>query len=110
MFEAYDRGWEECKKSLTKTMYTEEEVAKITKDFFYFWYNAPGNNTEEGFEKWFAEQPKKELSPANSLLEEIKKLRTSIEKISQSLDLITDSELIQRYGSITGQLTKIIGD
>ena len=40
-------------------MYSEEEVKKLSTEFFYHWYNAKGNNTEEGFDKWF-EQFKKQ--------------------------------------------------
>ena len=40
-------------------MYSEEEVRKLSTEFFYHWYNAKGNNTEEGFDKWF-EQFKKQ--------------------------------------------------
>jgi hypothetical protein len=40
-------------------MYSEEEVKKISLDFFYHWWNAKGNNTEEGFNEWF-EQFKKQ--------------------------------------------------
>jgi hypothetical protein len=39
-------------------MFSEKEVKKISVDFFYHWWNASGNNTEEGFDKWF-EQFKK---------------------------------------------------
>lgn len=46
----------------------------------------------------------------NPTVEKLKELRTEIEDISQRLDLIEDSELIQCYGSITGRLTQIIGD
>lgn len=33
--------------------YSDEEVKKIALDFFYFWWNAKGTNTEQGFDKWF---------------------------------------------------------
>ncbi len=33
--------------------YSEEEVRKITLDFFYHWWNSKGTNTEQGFDKWF---------------------------------------------------------
>ena len=46
----------------------------------------------------------------NPLRKQIEELRQEIEDISQRLDLIRDSELIQCYGSITGRLTEIIGD
>jgi hypothetical protein len=38
--------------------YGEEEVRKISLDFFYHWWNAKGTNTEQGFDDWF-EQFKK---------------------------------------------------
>ena len=47
-------------KQIAEKMYSEEEVRKITLDFFYHWWNAKGNNTEEGFNEWF-EQFKKKL-------------------------------------------------
>lgn len=34
-------------------LYSEEEVRKITLDFFYHWWNSKGTNTEQGFDKWF---------------------------------------------------------
>jgi len=34
-------------------LYTEQEVREISLKFFYHWYNAPGNNTEQGFTEWF---------------------------------------------------------
>lgn len=40
-------------------MYSGEEVKKLATDFFYHWYNSPGNNTEEGFDKWFEQFKKK---------------------------------------------------
>jgi hypothetical protein len=43
-------------------MYSEEEVKNIAVDFFYYWWNAKGNNTEEGFDKWFEQFKKKELT------------------------------------------------
>jgi hypothetical protein len=45
-------------KEQDKKMYSEEEVRKISLDFFYHWWNAKGSNTEQGFDKWF-EQIKK---------------------------------------------------
>ena len=45
-------------KEQDKKMYSEEEVRKISLDFFYHWWNAKGSNTEQGFDKWF-EQVKK---------------------------------------------------
>lgn len=40
-------------------MYSEEEVRKITLDFFYHWWNSKGTNTEQGFDKWFEQIKKK---------------------------------------------------
>ena len=40
-------------------MYSEEEVRRISLDFFYHWYNAKGSNTEQGFDKWFEQFKKK---------------------------------------------------
>lgn len=51
--------WRNCPKCSEVITYTEEEVARIAKDFFYHWYNAPGQNTEEGFNKWFETNKKK---------------------------------------------------
>lgn len=43
------------KKEKVKT-YTEAEKDAIVRTqairFFYHWYNAPGANTEQGFDKW----------------------------------------------------------
>jgi hypothetical protein len=46
-------------KILQERMYSEEEVKKISVDFFYHWWNAKGNNTEEGFNEWFEQFKKK---------------------------------------------------
>jgi hypothetical protein len=46
----------------SERMYSEEEVKNIAVDFFYYWWNAKGNNTEEGFDKWFEQFKKKELT------------------------------------------------
>jgi hypothetical protein len=43
----------------TEGMYSEEEVRRISLDFFYHWYNAKGSNTEQGFDKWFQQFKKK---------------------------------------------------
>ena len=34
-------------------MYSEEEVRKFSIEFFYYWWNSKGNNTEQGFDEWF---------------------------------------------------------
>jgi hypothetical protein len=38
--------------------YSDEDVKFITLKFFYYWWNAPGNNTEQGFDEWFKEYRK----------------------------------------------------
>lgn len=35
-------------------------IKRIAVEFFYWWYNSPGTNTEQGFEEW-AEGPGKDL-------------------------------------------------
>ena len=32
---------------------SKKEIKKDCLAFFYWWYNQPGRNTEEGFELWF---------------------------------------------------------
>lgn len=32
---------------------TEEDIKEIVLAFFYYWYNAPGTNTDQGFDKWW---------------------------------------------------------
>lgn len=39
--------------------YSEEEVRKISLDFFYYWWNSKGTNTEQGFDEWFEQFKKK---------------------------------------------------
>ena len=69
--ENYSQGWgenDDVKSFIAgaewqaKRMYSEEEVKNIAVDFFYYWWNAKGNNTEEGFDKWFEQFKKKELT------------------------------------------------
>lgn len=36
-------------------IYTASDVAKIATDFFYYWYNAKGTNTMQGFSDWWKE-------------------------------------------------------
>jgi len=31
----------------------KEDIKELVTSFFYYWYNQPGTNTEEGFEKWY---------------------------------------------------------
>ena len=48
----------------TQGMYSEEEVAKITIDFFIYWWNRKeGTNAYEGFADWFEEHKKKKNVP-----------------------------------------------
>lgn len=47
------------KQQQDKNKYSEEEVKKISLDFFYHWWNAKGNNSEEGFNEWFEQYKKK---------------------------------------------------
>jgi hypothetical protein len=49
MDDAYDKGF----KDASERMYSEEEVRKISLDFFYHWWNSKGTNSEQGFDKWF---------------------------------------------------------
>lgn len=42
-----------------KNLYSEEQVRKICLDFFYYWWNSKGTNTEEGFNEWFEQFKKK---------------------------------------------------
>jgi hypothetical protein len=43
-----------------KKAYSEEEVREITLSFFFYWYNAEGTNTVQGFDDWFTEFKNKE--------------------------------------------------
>ena len=59
-----DKVWEdlfEQAKEMEKQQqgYSEEEVRKLSTEFFYHWYNAKGNNTEQGFDEWFEQFKKK---------------------------------------------------
>lgn len=41
---------------------TEEEKLKLfVVEFFYWWYNQPGNNTSEGYDLWLETKTGKEL-------------------------------------------------
>lgn len=42
-----------------KKMYSEEEVRKISLEFFYHWWNSKVTNTEQGFDEWFEQFKKK---------------------------------------------------
>lgn len=49
-YEAFIKGgeWEKSQGG-----YTKEDVRFIALKFFYYWWNEPGNNTEQGFDDWF---------------------------------------------------------
>lgn len=32
---------------------TKRAIKKIATDFFYWWYNQPGTNTQQGFDEWW---------------------------------------------------------
>jgi hypothetical protein len=51
-YEAFIRGakWQQ---EQDKNRFSEEEVRKISLEFFYHWWNTKGSNTEQGFDKWF---------------------------------------------------------
>ena len=38
----------------------KEELKIVCCAFFRWWYNQPGNNTEQGFDKWYDEEYKNE--------------------------------------------------
>jgi hypothetical protein len=41
-------------------LYTKEEIREICLGFFFWWYNQPGTNTYQGFDKYMEEVvPKK---------------------------------------------------
>jgi hypothetical protein len=42
-------------KFQAERMYSEEEVRKISLEFFYHWWNTKGSNTEQGFDKWVSQ-------------------------------------------------------
>ena len=56
--EAYPPGWpHECESSASptcsKTLTLDEGTLKeIATDFFRWWHNQPGANTDQGFDKW----------------------------------------------------------
>lgn len=31
----------------------ESRIKDVATEFFYHWYNAPGNNTQQGFDDWW---------------------------------------------------------
>ena len=49
----YIKGFNEGSNYYIERMYSEEQVKKISLDFFYHWWNSKGNNTEQGFNEWF---------------------------------------------------------
>ena len=48
-------GFIEGAKWQQERMYSEEEVRKISLDFFYHWWSTSRTNTEENFDKWFTQ-------------------------------------------------------
>jgi len=46
---------EENEELKAKLKENKERHKKIATDFFYHWYNSKGNNTEQGFNKWWSE-------------------------------------------------------
>jgi hypothetical protein len=40
-------------------MFEKEPAKAIATEFFYWWHNQPGNNTEQGFDQWWEEKFKK---------------------------------------------------
>ena len=41
----------------------KEKLKEISCAFFRWWYNAPGNNTEQGFDEWWKEN-KEQYDPS----------------------------------------------
>lgn len=37
---------------------SKEDLKEICTSFFYWWYNQPGSNTEQGFDQWYEEKMK----------------------------------------------------
>lgn len=35
---------------------TKDELKKVCCEFFRYWWNEPGNNTDEGFDKWWSKR------------------------------------------------------
>lgn len=40
------------KEWITRTM-SREAAQKMATDFYYWWHNQPGTNTQQGFEEWW---------------------------------------------------------
>lgn len=36
----------------------KKDLKAVCVKFFYWWYNQPGSNTEQGFDDWYNEQLK----------------------------------------------------
>ena len=36
-----------------EAVYHKEELKRLCTDFFYWWYNQPGSNTQQGFDEWW---------------------------------------------------------
>jgi hypothetical protein len=56
---AFNLGFDNGAKWQQERSYSEEEVRKISLEFFYHWWNTKGSNTEQGFDKWFEQFKKK---------------------------------------------------
>ena len=56
---------------------------KISVDFFRYWWNTGGTNTDDGFDKWFSENKDKYLQPCPPQLREVTDLREELLKFLQ---------------------------
>ena len=55
---SYKNGFKAGAQYQAERSYSEEEVRKISLDFFHHWWNSKGTNTEQKLDNWF-EQFKK---------------------------------------------------
>lgn len=55
----YHQGSIDGAKRQAGRSYNEEEVRKISLEFFYHWWNTKGSNTEQGFDEFFEKIKKK---------------------------------------------------
>ena len=60
------------------------EIKKVAVDFFRYWWNSPGNNTDQGFDHWWGENKNKYISQQEPLSRE--KVIEIINKIGQRDD------------------------
>ena len=61
---------------------SDDLIKQIAVDFFRYWYNAPGANTEQGFDEWwsgYGESYNEELKQLTALREENTKLKREID-------------------------------